>query len=326
MPEPVKKLAFVWDWDNPLEYLVHWEDGLAAALNQLKDKFELKVYTQIIGIERETVLNHKFFKIHCYPTSKLMEEQILRDAPDIALFWADFTRPAIQGIASRIPSAICFAGGSVDSPNTHFFKRIFVESQSYYDELNAKGYPVSRAFGANTTLFAPHSQPKMFDVLFPACFAAWKRWELFSSSADLYRSYACGWYQEHEAFCYESCQRANILTTRHVPPYLLSDYYNATHCVLVTSQGNGGSQRTVLEALATNVPCIVMADSDKTSELVIAAGRPDWVVEPNVADIRKKIDEILANPPVVNTREFILKNYSEFSYAEKLYQGLCALS
>lgn len=320
-----KKLAFVWDWDEPLGHLAHWEDGLAAALRELKDKWDLKVYTQMWGVKRETIIPHPYFDIYTYPDSKSMEEQVLKDAPDVCLFWADMTRPAIPGIASRIPSAVCFAGGQVEMQNTHLFKKIFVESDSYYEELIQKGYPAIKAFGTNTGLFKPKPQPKIFDVFFPACFAAWKRHDLFASVAKFYNSYACGWFQEHEKFCYEACQEAGVLTTHHTPPYLLPDFYNASRLVLVTSEASGGSQRTVLEALSCNIPVVTMADSDKTSQYVIEAGHPEWVVEPNITAIRQKIDSILAAPPVVNTRDFILKNYSEFQYMEIMHKHLCEL-
>jgi hypothetical protein len=61
-----------------------------------------------------------------------------------------------------------------------------------------------------------------------------------------------------------------------------------------------------------NIPLIVCGDSDKTTEYVRGRGQ---IVGANVEEIRKAINEA---PKETNTRDYILKNWSEFTYMEAL--------
>ena len=62
-----------------------------------------------------------------------------------------------------------------------------------------------------------------------------------------------------------------------------------------------------------------MDDSEKTSEYIRAGG--GQIVPPNADAIRLAI----AQPEPQNTRDFILTNYSEHTYAHALESGLQAL-
>lgn len=321
------KIAFVWDWDNELLQIVSWFDGLAGALRELSKKADVKIYTQVRGVSRETLLPHPYFDVWAYADHKQMTAKVEEDKPDVVLFWADFTRPAITELYRKFPSAICYSGGNTRAPVAHFFGKIFVESKVYMDQLiedDIDPEKVVQAFGTNTEVFAPQESIKMFDVFFPATFADWKRHHLFADAARGMSAFACGWYQEHEPWCYEACKQAGILTTQHTLPHNLVDFYAASHCVCVTSESVGGSQRTVLEAMAMNVPVIVMADSDKCSEYLYDSGNPDMVVAPDPQEIRRAIQG--CEDLVVDTRPWILNNFSEHIYADKLYKGLCELN
>lgn len=314
------KVAFIWDWENPLSYLLGWKDGLAAALQIMKTECDLKIYTQIPQIKGEMIVPHDYFDIYGYPDWQLMQESVIKDNPDVVLFWADMTRPAIKELAKKFPAAICFAGGDPTLSNVNLFKKIFVESADYYERLQLSEKNVEIAFGANTELFKPKNQPKIFDAFFPACFADWKRHGLFAEAVKNMKAMACGWFQEHEPWCYEACQKNGVFTTQHIPSYLLVDFYNASKTIVITSADNGGSQRSVLEAMACNVPLVVMNDSQKTSEYVIKAGFPEFVCEPVATEIQKKIFEI--KDKIIDTRSWVLNNYSEHVYARKLLNGL----
>lgn len=314
------KVAFVWDWYNELSYLIGWKDGLAAALQIMKSECELKIYTQIPRIKGEMIVPHDYFDIYGYSDWQSMQDQVIRDNPDVVLFWADMTRPAIGELARRFPAAICFAGGDPMLSNVHLFKKIFVENADYCERLMIADKNVEIAFGANTGLFQPKSQPKVFDAFFPACFADWKRHGLYADAVKNMKAMACGWFQEHEPWCYEACQKNGVFTTQHVPSYLLVDFYNASKTVIITSADNGGSQRSVLEAMACNIPVIVMNDSNKTSEYVIKAGYSELVCEPDALSIQNKVLDY--KDKVVNTRQWVIDNYSEHVYARKLLNGL----
>ena len=301
-------------------------DGIAAMIRELGKKAEVKVYTQMTGVQRETVVQNPYFLVYTYKDYEQMQFSVEADSPDVVLFWSDFTRPAIPYLTQRFPCGVLFAGGEPILENTHKFKVIFTESAVYTERLKVAGLNAVQAFGTNTELFKPKSQPKLFDVFFPACFAAWKRHDLFAESVKGMRALACGWFQEHEPWCYEACQKAGVLTIPHVPSHLLPDLYNASKCVLITSDSTGGSQRSVLEAMACNVPCIVMSDSDKTSEYIRAAGADVLISEPNPQAIREKVSIVTSfTEGNLDTRNWIIKNYSEYTYAQKVYDNLCQL-
>lgn len=317
------RIAVAWDWQNEPMQLYGWQDGIAKMIFELGKKAEVKVYTQVYRIEKETVFNNGLFDIFAYKDYTQMQEQIDSDKPDVVLFWADQTRPAITYLTERYPSGILFAGGEPILENTSRFGVIFTESAVYTERLQVAGFNVVQAFGTNTELFRPKQQPKIFDALFPACFADWKRHGLFAEAVKGMKAMACGWFQAHEPWCYEACQKAGVLTLPNVTSNLLPDFYNSSKVILITSDSSGGSQRTVLEAMSCNVPCIVMSDSDKTSEYMREAGYEWLICAPDAQSIRNKMKEIEGK--AVNTRDWILQNYSEFTYADKVYKGLCQL-
>lgn len=302
-----------------MSYLYGWKDGLAAALRILGKECELKIYTQG-SVKVETVVHHEYFDIFVYPDWQSMAAQVEADKPDACLFWADMTRPAIDRLATQFPSAICFAGGDPIMNATRLFKKIFVESNEYLERLQVAGFPVELAFGCNTALFKPQKQPKTFDAFFPATYADWKRHALFAGAVEGLPAMACGNYQAHEPWCYDVCVEKGVFTTKHIFPDQLVDFYNASRTVVITSANNGGSQRSVLEALACNIPCIVMVDSQKCSQYIYEAGCGAMVVEPNKQDIRAAIERWKDRP--METRGFVLANYSEEMYAAKLLAGL----
>lgn len=322
MSSPNKKLriAFLWDWENDAYQLMTWRDGLAAAIRELRDRgHEVLVVTCGKDDEVDMEYDHPYFTIFVTTDPVGMIEAY---GPDVILQWGDFTRPHAKALQELgIPTAICFAGGEAVNYNTPYFDHIFVESQVYKKKLEAAGYDnVSIAFGTNTELFKPVIQPKLIDVVFPATFALWKRHNLFARSVEGLHSLAVGYmYSDHEQECWEDCLKYGVTVLPHLSAEALQRVYAASRACLITSMSSGGSQRTVLEAMAMNVP-LVITDSDKFDY----AWESDEVfqVAPEVEDIRKTIDYILENNITVNTRDYVVKNWSEFTYADAIEKGL----
>lgn len=306
------KILFLWDWEPEYSQATMWEDGLAAALKELIDRgHEVKLFT---ASSEPTIIKHPYFDIH---VSEDMKREALEYAPDTILYWGDMTRPNAPILAETgIPMAICFAGGEPISYNTDLFSHIFVESQVYEDIYKNKGYSVSRAFGTNTTLFKPVEQNKVFDTIFPATFAAWKRHELYAYSTAGLVSLAAGYmYEDHETECWQKCIDMGVVVLPSTPQKVLHRLYAASRLCAVPSQSNGGSQRTVLEAMAMNMPTVV-TDSDKFD---FAEGKV-FVAEPTVQSFGSMIRMALDSE--VNTRDYIVEYWSEFSYADSLERGL----
>jgi glycosyltransferase involved in cell wall biosynthesis len=313
MASKLQRIAFVWDWPFTFEQGPDWRDGLAAALKILSNKYEVGVFAP----GNEMVYPHPYFDIHLnsdIPTAVEWFE------PDVILMWGDFTRPNLPKLLKLgIPTAICFAGGETNHPLREAVGHIFVENKNYLKHF--EGLPVSVAFGTNEELFRPMDLPKIFDIFFPATFALWKRHSLFAEVAIGKRACAAGYMypNSHESECYEICQANGVLTLPHQRAETLVYLYNSSNVILVTSADNGGSQRTVLEALACDRPVVVMSDSEKTSEYVLESG-VGAVADPTVSDINRALGKAAGGG-----RQYIMENYTAKHYADALEEEMLNL-
>ena len=312
------RLSFVWDWENTIPQLANWKDGLAMALKILSKEWEIKAYS----IGQDMIFPAPYMPIILKPTPKLLAEEIFKFKPDAILFFADLTRPTIPYFAyKKIPMAICYTGGPFRD-YVDYFDLFFVESEIYKSQFEAEGKKAIKAFGTNTEIFKPIKQTKIWDAIFPATFANWKRHHLFAGAVGN-TGLAVGWmYQNHEQECWQVCQERGTMILPYVDAETLNYLYNASRTCVITSDKTGGSQRTVLEAMACNIPVIVMADSDKTTEYIKECGIGE-IVEPNIEAIQKAIEKWKQQS--VNTRDWILKNYSEHTYAQKLKEGILSI-
>lgn len=319
------RISVIHDWTPDLAQEMSWKDGLAAAIRILSQRYEVKFFT--CGTT-EFVLPHEYFPIFVTPSGEMMKRRVQEFNPDVILFWSDMTRehiPILKELGK--PMAVCFAGGQPFGPYWALFEHIFTESQSYLMAFQNRGFgaQVSTAFGTNTRLFDPahpmaRGQFKIFDVCFPATYCDWKRHKLFADAVRGMSVVTAGYmYADHETYCWEAAQGAGALALPHVSAETLRAIYASSKTCVITSHSTGGSQRTVLEAMAMNVPLVVMADSDKTSEYVIDAGE-GVVVEPEPNAIRAAIDEMKHR--CVNTRDYVLAKWSEQHYADSIIQGL----
>lgn len=308
------KIAVVHDWQPDFQQELDWNDGLANAIKILSEKYEVKFFCEGTDI----VLPHKLFPIHAVSN---IPYKVQLFNPDVILVWADGTRPNIPALASLgKPIALAFSGGMSPDENMRLFNHIFVESNSYLEDFKKRGYSVSTAFGTNEKLFSPYEQPKAFDVIFPATFALWKNHKLFAESVKGLRALAVGYIQpEHESECWKVCEENGVTVLPHVSAEVLKRLYASSRVCVITSESNGGSQRTVLEAMAMNIPLVVSNASEKTTEYVKEAG-DGWIVEPNPADVREGIELALKTP--VETRSYILSKWTAQDYADSLEAGL----
>lgn len=311
------RIAFVHDWDVNYQQELDWQDGLAAALAELEKRGHT-VKRYVCGPQLSTIQN-PLGEIYTTPD---MMMSVAECEPDVILHWADMTRQSATPLAELgIPMAICFAGGEVESYNTALFDHIFVESEVYKEKLNAADYNnVSIAFGTNTDLFTPIEQNKQFDTIFPATFAQWKRHDLYAHATMGLRSLAVGYiYHEHEQECWQECLKLGTTILPHVSAQVLHYLYAASRVCVIPSLSSGGSQRTVLEAMAMNLP-LVITDSDKYDYAHASGGV--FVAEPTVESIRGHIDALLDGEHEVNTRDFVLENWSHITYADAIEKEL----
>lgn len=308
------RIAFVHDWQPSQEQAVTWKDGLAAAMRELATRHDVRMFSDV-----PHPIQHEYFTI--YPVDGVAEYK-----PDVILHWADMTRPhAAEHVKLGVPMAICFAGGECMSYNTDFFDHIFVESEVYRKKFADAGYSVSIAFGTNTDLFTPEPrQQKMFDILFPATYARWKRHELLAQATKGLRVATAGYMYPNtrESDCYEVMQDNGALVLPHVSAEALRALYAASKCVVIPSRSDGGSQRTVLEAMAMNIP-LVVTDSDKYYQYWPKDQFLPSVVAPTSDSVRYGIEEAIQQHPT--TRDHILKYWSHIIYADAIEKELLRL-
>lgn len=316
------RIAFVWDWDIVPPQAITWRDGLSRAIKILGERHDVKVFAE--GKVPYT-LPHTYFDINVCTQGEGMVDSVREFEPDVILHWADTTRPNAKPLFQLgIPMALCFAGGNPFGETHTLFDHIFVESDVYYEQFKDRGFSVSKAFGTNTTLFSPnYTQSKYIDAFFPATYCLWKRQQLFTDAVQGLRACTAGWmYEKQERDCWEYPEKRGILVLPHLSAKALQRMYAASRCVVITSRSDGGSQRTVLEAMAMNIPVVVTEDSDKTTEYIKASG---WghIAKAKPNHIRNAIHEALETKPT--SRDWILENYSEDKYASDLEEGLLNL-
>lgn len=304
------RIATVWDWPPEVSQTTTWQDGLAAALNELGNRgHEVQVFMPGDDLIIQSPL-------HEIIVSSEVSMAIEYFNPDVILHWGDMTRPNALPLAELgKPMALCFAGGNALGENKDLFDHIFVESRVYVEQL--KDHPsVSIAFGTNTDLFIPIEQNKSFDAILPATFALWKRHNLFAEATRDLRALAVGYiYHDHETECWKDCLKAGATILPHVSAKVLHYLYAASRVCVIPSRSDGGSQRSVLEAMAMNIPVIV-TDSDKFDYEHL------YRAEPTVESIRGYLDALLDGEQSTNTRDYILENWSHIQYADALEEGL----
>lgn len=340
----IAKVYFIWDFDNNIGSIINQEDGLLKALHHLglKSDIELRVSTQILGQQfRKVVYPHPLFDLYGFATTKDICDDVAEFKPDFVLIWGDTTRPCINELLNKeskgFKSGLLFAGGSTERKEVNkLFDVIFVESGSYFDAFSQQGINVVRAFGTNTELFKPKNLPKNYTFNMIADRANWKRYELLAEAAKLLKSkdiekqniqfITAGNIIPHEMQNYDCCVNAGITTFGRVQSTIANDIINSSKCTVLTAMNCGGSQRSLLESMACNIPVIAMKDSDKCSEYLIQAGYPDLIVEPNPEAIAKKVMEVLEGKyNDFNGRDFIMKNYSEYGYCNSIYNNIIKL-
>lgn len=307
------RIAFCWDWPPNVSQTTTWEDGLAAALNELRNRgHDVRVFMPCEK-EQETIISSP---LHEITVSSEMALAVDFWNPDVVLTWGDMTRPNATKL-SKVgkPMAICFAGGEPNTYNTDLYDHVFVESEVYADALH-RHPSVSIAFGTNTDLFKPIQQNKAFDAILPATFAAWKRHNLFAEATRDLRALAVGYiYHDHETECWEDCLKAGATILPHVSAKVLHYLYAASRVCVIPSRSDGGSQRSVLEAMAMNIPVIV-TDSDKFDYEHL------YRADPTVESIKGHLNALLDGEQSTNTRDYILENWSHHTYADALEEGL----
>lgn len=241
------KLLFV--YDLPPEHELFWQDGLWAALVELRKDWDIE-----------------YLNIQLYRDWK---ERIVKTTADFTLGWGSPTSPHFLPIYAKLSKGgWCFGGGDINNENLEKLGVVFVENQSQLIKPNFR-----HAFGTNTDLFFDRNQPKIIDALYPAAFANWKHQEVFAQycQENNLKGLAVGYIQKDNLA--ESMELINECISRGVavmdwiPYQSLALLYNMSKEVIITADASGGCERAILEAKASSVPLKVISTSQKLLDL-----------------------------------------------------------
>lgn len=290
------RIGFLWeDITNSRHRLT---DGLGKALQVMKERHTIQ------GFEPDDM------------------ERIFAFKPDVLLYWAPLcARTKDLVVTYPFKKAIAFAGGAIEPENVNGFDLYFTESKINEDEFTKFGKPWKRAFGIDEETFSPRNVAKIYDGCFAGTFALWKRPQLFAEALGK-KGVATGIHQDHEKECYEVCLKHGVEVHDELPRREVAELINNSYTVVNTAEFWGGGQRLTLEALACNVPPIVMSDSPKNREYVEESGY-GMVVDPNPNAIREAISRLKGKP--CESRDYILSKFTYRQYAKDLEDGLCSI-
>lgn len=224
-------INFIYEIDNE----TYWNDGLRLAVKLLEQDFEVNYCNLALGGDKK----------------------IRIDKP--ILYWGSFINPIIkQIIYLQVPKVMLFSGGNPRVAMAHQFDVIFIEDDWALSEFRDMGINAKYAFGINSQLFKPMKLNKVWDCIYPAAFALWKRHDVFVDycKKNNKKGLAVGYMQpnEVEKECYEVCLDNGIDVMPRVTPDVLAYLINMSKEVVVPSDLLGGGQRTMWEAQACKVP------------------------------------------------------------------------
>lgn len=288
------RIGFLWEGYR-LHYGKRFQDGLYLALQHLKKRHVVR------GFEpNEEAMIHGF-------------------RPDVILYWGALCEKFKPLVASYpYKKAICYAGGPIVEDNVHGFDLYFVESEVNEKDFTAFGKPWMRAFGVNEEIFKPSNAPKKYDAAYWGTHALWKGNDLFAEAVGP-KGISIGQFQEHEKECYLIPMELGCEVYPEMPREKLVEYINQSHTALNCSNVWGGGQRMTLEAMACNIPPIVMNGSPKNMEYVQESG-VGLIVDPDIDQIREAIEKLKGQE--CKGRDYIMSKWSSHHYADALEKGL----
>lgn len=269
-----KKLLFVYDIPDE----DYWKDGLYAAVELLKNDFDLFKYN-------------------------LRDPHIDRDLPswpDFVLGWGGFKSPVDDYVSKfdtreHITKGLCLGGYA--GYQGQKYDIIFYETEWTNTWLKEQEYQgkTMHAFGVNTDIFKPVEisiEAKIWDYLTVGAFSSWKRQDLLLVKQGL--KLAVGEIQKNNLsesidiignLLFGGCMVSDM-----VKPGMLAMIYNMSNTIYVPANLVGGGERAVLEARACGRKVEVESDNPKLQELLTS---PIWDQKYYAEQLKKGILECI---------------------------------
>lgn len=243
------KILFVYDHPKP----EMWKDGLWAALELLKDKFEITFYNLRTDFDENGV-----------------GKPVWGAKYDFILGWGAFNSPVdryLQNPNNLPPKGLCVAGTPLSDIAT-YYRVLFYETEWYGKQLD---HPNKiHAFGVNAQTYFPKPSEKIFNYLTVGSFSTWKRQDKFKDKLGI--RLAVGEIQRgnlsESLSIIMDLLEDGVMVSDMVRPDVLAKLYRASDQVYIPADVNGGGERAVLEARACGTPVEVESDNPKLQELL----------------------------------------------------------
>lgn len=240
------KILFVYDHQYP----ELWKDGLWAALELLKEDFEITKHN----------LNGDF-------TVRL------RDYYDFILGWGAFKSKVDNCLRlelyNRYKKGLCIAGNAIPPTGAANYDVLFYETEWYKPQISS--HPnIVHAFGVNTDIYKPLDLPKLYDYLSVGSFSAWKRQtKLLDKTGNRLVIGEIQRQNFQESFgIILPLIKHGVAISDMVPPEDLNLLYNLSQAVYIPADIYGGGERAVLEARVCGIPVEIESDNPKLKELL----------------------------------------------------------
>jgi hypothetical protein len=269
------KIAFLWYFDKASQVYDNWRDGLRAALEVIEKDHQVTYFLD------KTVPDPE-------------------DDYDFILFWDDSNSEFFNQLDNyKARKGICLTTDPHNMDNLRKLDVVFVESEPIYNAVRSAGVRTILAFGTDTDFFKPNpKKPKDIPYFYPATFSQWKRQdELADLGSNLW---LVGTIQPDGLDIYQKCaNRGCRIEVGYFPAVKIRNYFQRAEAVPIPAIH--GSERTVLEAMATDILPLVIHPTNRRTYSYIAEYQKSGLTSP---------------------REFVLKNYSHHVYAENLLRGI----
>lgn len=293
----MKKIAFIWWFDESSKIYKNWRDGLRRALDIINKKKDYSV---------------------SYFFDKTLPD---KGEFDFLLFWSSTNEDYFEYLNKyKAKKGLCLTTYPTNIDNLREMDVVYCESQPILDEVESygtetynvmdekKGYYVQKtrpfyksilAFGTDTDFYKPDPKKrKDIPYFYPATFSPWKRQDEIADLAS--NLYLVGTIQPDGLDIYNKCANKGCnIEVGYFPASKIRNMYQRSKQVVIPAIH--GSERTVLEAMATNIKPVVIHPTNKRT----------------YSYIKEFEDSGLETP-----RKFILKNYSHRIYAKKLLEGI----
>lgn len=254
-----------------------WRDGLWAALNILKEDYDIK-----------------FHNLHNASPLGLTGDY------DFVLGWGAFNSPVdifLRRYAETWPESKTKYGlcvGGVAYPNNYigFYNILFYETEWYRPQIS--NHPrIMHAFGINTKIYTPWPEaPIIWDWLSVGAFAYWKRHERIiakpGSKLVVGEIQKDNWSESFDII--SDLLLAGVGISDMMYPTKLRNIYNCAGTVYIPADVTGGGERAVLEARACGRPVEIEDDNPKLRELL---NSPVWDENYYASQLRKGVEMCL---------------------------------